>query len=327
MSMKNVILNFAKQFSWEPVVENAGRFERRGRYIVAGMGGSHLAGGILKSWKPTLPLVVHHDYGLPFPDGELRWATVIASSYSGNTEEMLDIVGTAVRKNLSVVALSTGGRLLETARERGIPYLQIPSTGIQPRSALGFSVKALLAIAGDEDGLREASDCAHALDPQSSETTGRALAERLRGSVPIIYASQRNESIAYNWKIKFNETGKIPAFWNVLPELNHNEMNGFDVKDATRELSHNFYFIFLRDPADHPRILKRMEVVEQLYKDRGLRVEVMDLVGDTAFEKIFSSLVLADWAAYYTAEGYGLESEQVPMIEEFKKLITMDNDG
>ena len=148
------------------------------------------------------------------------------------------------------------------------------------------------------------------------------LAETLKGKVPVIYSSATNKSIAYNWKIKFNETGKIPAFYNVVPELNHNEMTGFDAKESSAKLSENFHFIFLKDDSDHPQNLKRMEVMEKLYADRGFPVSVLELRGSSKIEKIFSSLVLADWAAYHTAEIYGLESEQVPMVEEFKKLVS-----
>ena len=77
----------------------------------------------------------------------------------------------------------------------------------------------------------------------------------------------------------------------------------------------------MKDPTDHPQVQKRMDITAKLYQDRGLPVEILELKGENETHKIFSSLVLADWAAFYTAEGYGLESEQVPMVEEFKGLI------
>ncbi len=118
-----------------------------------------------------------------------------------------------------------------------------------------------------------------------------------------------------------NETGKIPAFSNVFPELNHNEMTGFDRKGKTKDLSGKFCFIFLSDNADHPQNRKRFEVTKRLYEERGLVVHSLPLQGTTRSEKIFSSLLLADWVAYHTALQYGVEPEQVPMVEEFKKLI------
>ena len=127
--------------------------------------------------------------------------------------------------------------------------------------------------------------------------------------------------LAHNWKIKFNETGKVPAFCNVFPELNHHEMTGFDVQDASRHLSEKFHFVFLKDDDDHPQVQKRMDITAKLYRDRNLPVEILMLQGQSRVEKMFSSLVLADWTAYHTGEGYGLETEQVPMVEEFKGLI------
>jgi glucose/mannose-6-phosphate isomerase len=98
-------------------------------------------------------------------------------------------------------------------------------------------------------------------------------------------------------------------------------MNGFDMKDSTKELCNKFHFIILKDVEDNPKILKRMEVLEKLYKNRNLQVETIELREKDIWHKVFSSLVLADWVAYYTALGYGLDPEQVPMVEEFKKLI------
>ena len=98
-------------------------------------------------------------------------------------------------------------------------------------------------------------------------------------------------------------------------------MNGFDVKESSKALSENFKWIFIKDPDDHPSIAKRMAVLEKQLSDRGFTVEIFKLEGSGKLEKMFRSLIISDWFAYYTAEQYGLESEQVPMIEEFKKNI------
>ncbi|MBI3115000.1 MAG: hypothetical protein HYZ09_00725 [Candidatus Kerfeldbacteria bacterium] len=319
--MQDAIKGFAKQFAFTPVVAN-GPVPRKPHTIVLGMGGSHLAADILAAWQPERSLTIHSDYGLPpLPPSVLKDSLVIASSYSGNTEEVLDGFAKAQQQGLAVAALAVGGKLLELANQNNVPYVQLPDTGIQPRSALGFSLLALLKLMGNEEGLQEAAKLSQTLKPEKLEPEGRALAEQFRGKVPVIYASTPNRAIAYNWKIKLNETGKIPAFMNVIPELNHNEMNGFDARDASRELSRQFAFIFLRDRNDHSRNQKRFEVVRQQYENRGFPVTILELKGKTPLEKIFRSLLVADWFAVHTAESYGLESEQVPMIEEFKQLI------
>lgn len=328
MQMREQIIGFAEQFRYEPVIENAEKLPKAKKFLMCGMGGSALVGDMLKTYDPALPLGSHKDYNLPAVDpGTL----IIASSYSGNTEETISAYEAAMKGGHPVAAVATGGKLLELARENNVPYIKMPSTGIQPRMALGYSTLAILKLIGDEKALFEAHKVADLLKSADLEDEGKALAEKLKGHVPIIYASSRNHSVAYNWKIKFNETGKIPAFSNVFPELNHNEMTGFsarggsapggDVHNEVKEFVEKFHFIFLKDDTDHPQIKKRMDVLEKLYNDRGLSTTSYVLKGK-GFEKIFAALVMADWAAYHTAELYGLESEQVPMVEEFKKAIS-----
>jgi glucose/mannose-6-phosphate isomerase len=318
--MNEAIEKFASQFSFEPEIINADGWKASTTAIVAGMGGSHLAADLLESYDPSLRLLIHKDYGLPV-GFESQDVSLIASSYSGNTEETVSAFEEAVAKKVNVAAIAVGGKLLERARTLGAPYIQLPNTGIQPRSALGLSFRAIAKLLGREDALQESARLTTTLAPMAWKERGQELAQMLKDHVPVVYASARNFSIAYNWKIKFNETGKIPAFYNVFPELNHNEMTGFDVQEGSRPLSDRFFFVFLRDAEDHPQNLKRMDVTKKLYEDRGLPVTVVDVEGTTRLERMFGSLLVADWTAFYTAEQYGLESEQVPMVEEFKKEV------
>ncbi len=320
--MQDAIRDFPKQFSYQPVVEHADKLEQKEKIVVVGMGGSHLAGDMLARLLPSMDIHVYNDYGLPvLPAGYLENSLIICSSYSGNTEEVLETYDEAKQKGLAVAVIAKGGKLIEKAQEDGTPYVQMPDTGIQPRSALAFSLMGHLKLIGQDDMLTELSSLADAFDIEDLEKQGQELAARMKDHVPIIYSSQKNWTLAWNWKIKLNETGKIPAFHNVFPELNHNEMTGFDVQDSSKHLSDKFFVVLLKDSDDHPKTQKRMEIVERLYNDRGLKTETIELSGKTEAEKLFTSLLLADWTAVHTAELYGLESEQVPMVEEFKGLI------
>ncbi len=320
--MYQAINESAKQFSFLPKIANEENFKKASKYIIVGMGGSHLAGDLLKMIKPELDIIIHRNYGLPImPIENLKERLIILSSYSGNTEEVLDAYEEAGKLGLNRAVISIGGKLLERARKDNIPYIQMPDFNIQPRMALTLNLKSLLKFVGEEAMLKEMEKLSKTFEPKKFETEGKSLAEKLRGYVPVIYTSEENYALAYIWKIKFNETGKIPAFYNVLPELNHNEMTGFDVKDATRELSDEFYFIFLMDRDDHPKIVERMQITRKLYEDRNLKTCAIEISGENIFHKIFSTLAIADYATYFTADIYGLESEQVPMVEEFKKLI------
>lgn len=320
------IKNYAKQFEYQPLVENAAKLpsgpKKPKRFIVCGMGGSHLAADLMKAWHPELDIIVWSNYGLPpMHDAELKERLVILSSYSGGTEETIDAFNAAKAKKLRMAVVAARGKLIALAEKNNIAYVQMPDFHSQPRMATGLSLMALLALMGEKSWMAEARQLAIQLHPSREELRGKDLAKRLHGTVPIIYASTRNAAIAYNWKIKFNETGKVPAFQNVVPELNHNEMTGFDTKMKTVSLSYPFHFVFLKDGADNPRIIKRMSVMEKLMKDRGFKVEVIFLQGKTDIHKIFNALILADWTAYHTAKLYSVDPQEVPMVEEFKKLI------
>ena len=320
--MEQAIRSFHTQFAWKPAVQNAGALKRKKRFIVAGMGGSHLAANLLSLCRPKLSLSISSDYGLPpLSDADLKDSLFIASSYSGNTEETIDFAKVALKKGYAVATISVGGELLKLAEKHKLPHIILPDTGIQPRSALGFSLLALAKLIGDEKLLTELQALSKTLKPEAFEKSGKVLAQTLVGKVPVIYASTRNFPIAYNWKIKLNETGKVPAFYNVLPELNHNEMTGFDVISTTEPLSKNFHFVFLSDSADHPKIQKRMAVCRKLYEERGLSVTEVPISGASLPERMFQSLITADWTALHKAGHYGAEAEQVPMVEEFKRLI------
>ena len=319
--MKEAIKNFPNQLRFEPIIENEKALISTKNFVVCGMGGSHLAADLLKTWNPLLNLIIHHDYGLPVLTNGLNNYLIIISSYSGNTEEAIDGFHEAITKKLPVACISTGGKLLGLAIKYKKPYIKIPDTGIEPRSALGFSIVSLLKLMKEERALLEIKKTANKINMERAEKEGKILAKKLKDFIPIIYSSTRNEPIVYNWKIRFNETGKIPAFYNTFPELNHNEMVGFDGEKKIKKLLKNFYFIFLKDETDHPRILLRMEILKELLKKKGFLVEILKLEGKNIWEKVFFSLLTADWATYYIAQQYGLKAQETEIINNFKNTI------
>ena len=317
--IKQIIKKFAEQLKFNSVIENKENLREFKKIVVVGMGGSHLAADLLKAADSSLDIIIHKDYGLPaiIDDGSL----VIASSYSGNTEETIDAFKIALFKGLNLAIVSVGGELLKLAKENNIPYIQLPDVGLQPRMALGYSLKALLKLVGDEKELENLSKLTDFLDYENSKKEGEQLAQKIINKIPIIYSSANNEALALIWKIKINEGVKIPAFYNVFPEFNHNEMTSFDVIQSTKLLSDKFHFIFLKDKNDNPRIIKRMNLCQKLYEDKGFKVENLNLKGDFFFEKAFNSLLTADFCSYYLSKSYGTEPEKTPMIEEFKKMM------
>src|SRR3989344_123587 len=247
-----------EQFLWDPEIMGKPLDFAQGKWvkrvIICGVGGSNLVSWFLEMVRPDLEILIHRSYGLPVTVSKND--LIIISSYSGNTEEALDSFEKAVSGRFNVVAITMGGKLLELVKEKNIPYIQIPQTGIEPRMALGYSLIAMLKAVNDEENLIKVQEFGKNFNPENFEKEGRGFAEKLAGKTPIIYSSWNNKAIAYAWKIKFNETAKIPAFFNVFPELNHNEMVGFVAANKESKLGFekekpslniNPHFIFLKD--------------------------------------------------------------------------------
>ena len=317
--MEEAILNFANQFSWEPTIVNKNKLVPTDKFTVCGMGGSHLAAGLLKIDNPNLDLLIHRDYGLPrVPDYFLRQGLLIISSYSGNTEETLDFAEQALAEKYALAIISKGGKLIAFARKNNLPHIILPEVrfadgqvDLPPRMATGFVMTALLRLMGKEKKIGELKTANFFTAPD------KKIADEIGGRIPLFYASEQNGAIANYWKIIINETSKRPAFANVFPELNHNEMASF----ASGNHIKDFIFIFLKDEDDNPRITKRMAVTKQTLSELGGNISEINLIGGNRWEKIINSAIAAHWTAYYIARAKNLEPLATPMIEKFKKLI------
>lgn len=318
--MRDVILNFPKQF--KVGLERAEGVKVEGDFkkiVICGMGGSALPSAVLMSYLPDLavPVYVQRSYGLP-PQADEK-SLMVAISYSGNTEETISSYEKAVKKGLKVVAITTGGKLKELAGRDNLPVVLIPNTGIQPRCATGYLFAVFLKVLSNSGIIQDKSEeilkMAEALEPSRFEARGKELAKKLKDKIPVIYASDRFKALARIWKIKFNENSKIMAFWNYLPELNHNEMVGLT------NLKGNFHFIILRDKDDHPRILRRMDLTADLIREKGTSVDFVEIEGNNVLEKIFNNSLLADWVTYYLALEYNIDPVPVKIVEEFKKRL------
>lgn len=318
LMLQEVIKNFNKQFEFNPIIKNKNKLKKKNKFILVGMGGSHLSGGLAKLYNPYLDIIIHRDYNLPALNlKELKERLIILSSYSGNTEEVISSFKLCINQRLNLICISSGGKLLFLAKKYKLPFIEIPEKNIQPRYAIGYSFKALLKIVGDKKNLKDLTDLKDKLKPLKFKNKGRKIATDIKNFIPIIYSSSKNYPLSYIWKIKFNETAKIPAFCNKFPELNHNEMQGFYKK----ELFSKFYFIFLEDKDDQDIIKKRMKITKRLFKKRGIPTKTIPLKEKDIFLKIFSNILLADWTSLFLSIYYKVDPEKVPIIESFKKLL------
>ena len=283
--------------------------------IVGGMGGSALPAHALRFFDPALAIATHRDYDLP--EDASADALYVALSYSGNTAEALSFARAARERGLSLAVVASGGELLALAEEAGIPYVRVPS-GMQPRNALFYSTRALAELIVREVLVAPLAEIS--FDADAVEREAQSLAKKLKGALPIVYTSRRNGFLAHAAKINFNETAKTPAFANVFPELNHNEMQSFDTA-APEAVAALARFVLLRDPADDPRLAKRMDVFAELMRERGREVIEVPLVGSSRTEAFLRTWFLTHRAARALAEERGVDPDAVSFIEDFKKRI------
>lgn len=326
-NMRKTILNFPQQF--RVGLEAAKKMKVSGifdKVLVCGMGGSALPGDILSIWLETykigLPLYIHRNYGLP-QKTDLR-TLVICISYSGNTEETLAGFEEARGRKFKIAAIASGGKLAELCQKYKIPIAIIPQ-GLQPRMALGLQFAALMKILSNcgviENELKNILALKNLLKPQDFEAQGKKLAKNLFKKIPIIYASRDRRQLAYIWKVSLNETAKIIAEYNFIPELCHNEIVGFWKINEMQIPGKKLYTIFLRDPAAYPRILTQMEIARDLIEKEGVKTEIIEIKGKDILEKIFSNIILGFWTSYHLALLYKVDPTPIKMIEEFKKRL------
>ncbi len=297
-----------------------------GRISILGMGGSAFPGNFLKAWlqERGIEVRISRDYAVPWqldPD-EL----VFVCSFSGNTEETLAAFDDACGRTDRIVAFTAGGLLLERARARGVAHVELlkPQPDFQPRAGAGLFFGAFLAVLENVGCLTDTATTLSSLrawleSRGSIEERGRALAARIVDHIPLIYANEPLASSAGRAvKIKFNENAKIPAFFYPLPELNHNEMEGF-----TRPLA-RFVVVILRDPDLSSAMARRVRTTVAFLRSRELRVEVVDVEGSNLLEKMFGTMWLFDFVSCALAEQAGLDPLKIPMIEGFKRMLAED---
>ena len=323
--MRQIILDFPTQF--KVGVEAVKDIKIHGKFkavIICAMGGSALGGEILKTWledhKTRVPLIINRNYSLPkFVDKEYL---VLFISYSGNTEEVLSAFKEAQRKKLKIAAITSGGKLAKACKKKNVPLVLFPKN-YPPRTTLGFQFGSLVKLLFKARIIKNKEKAILSLEKELSskklEAQGKRLAKKLKNKIPLIYASDKIKEIARIWKIKFNENSKVPSFHNYLPELNHNEMVGFS--RIEKQKIGKFHALILRDAKDNPKILKRMKLTAEILRGKKIKVDFIKMEGKNTLSKIFSSLILSDWASYYLALENKIDPIPVELVEKFKKKM------
>ncbi len=298
--------------------------------VVAGMGGSALGAEFLRSWasdRLKTPLVIVRDYKLPAFVG--AHTLLIASSYSGNTEETLSALEAGKKAGAQIVIMSSGGKLKDAAVSSNYPCIEVPG-GLQPRLAVLFGAKALtqLLVAAqvlDARVLDELNDGAEwvsqhlggwTFDSPTDKNQAKQIAEQIVGHPAVIYGGPVLALPAMKWKIDFNENAKNAAFYYHLPEFSHNEFNGWLFPNDKP-----FKVVELQSSLDHPQIQKRFDVTNRLLSGKLPNPIIVKAEGETKLQQMLWALLLGDFVSAYLAFLNGIDPTPVDLIEKLKQEL------
>ncbi|MDD4860435.1 MAG: bifunctional phosphoglucose/phosphomannose isomerase, partial [Dehalococcoidales bacterium] len=301
------------------------------KIVILGMGGSAIGGDLAASLafsESRVPVTVNRDYHLPaYVD---KKTLVIASSYSGNTEETLTAFKEARKAGAKLLAATTSGELKSIVEKEKIPAF-IFGYKAQPRAALGYSLLPMLGFLQKLGFVKDKSaDVAEMLrvmrslagrineNVPSAGNPAKQLADDLHGKLSVIYGSGILSDVARRWKTQINENSKGFAFYEVLPELNHNAVVGYQYP---AELKKAIKVIMLRSPLLEPRVLLRYQITGELLAKAGVAYQYIEGEGSSALSQMMSLVLFGDYVSYYLAILYEIDPSPVAVISYLKDRL------
>lgn len=303
--------------------------------VYAGMGGSALAAQMSLSWPGyQLPFQIIRDYDIPAYVSDKTY--FIAASYSGNTEETVSAIAQAEARGAQISVITGGGKLAQLARERGYPLVLLPAIS-QPRYGGLYNFRALLLLA-EQAGVLASGNVSAELERgaafmqtaiadwlptvPAARNSAKQLALEIIGESAVIYSGPKLAPIAAKWKMNLNENAKHVAWWNQLPEFNHNEFMGWTKQPTTKP----YTVIELRSQLEHPQVQKRFVVGERLLSGLRPQPNVVAVQGNDLLEQLLWSSAYGDFVTLYVALLNGLNPTPVDLVDRFKKIMEDTNE-
>lgn len=296
--------------------------------VIAGMGGSAIGGEILRDWlrdETSISINVCNDYNLPAYTNE--HTLVFAISYSGETEETLNAFVDAIHRKCMLIAITSGGHLLSFAKKLQLPYVIVPPS-LPPRAALPYLffplpilIEKMNVLTGKRSEIEEAIRVIKMISEENSpqisteNNFSKKLALQLKDSVPVVYGFRQYGAIAHRLKTQFNENSKVPSRYEVFPELNHNEVVGWE---APENLTRIFSILLIRDRNEPDEIKNRIEATKLTALHKAGKVLEIYAKGKGKLARMFSILHLGDFISVYLAILRGVNPVPVKTIDEIK---------
>lgn len=291
--------------------------------LITGLGGSGIGGSIvaeLAAATATVPIIVNKDYHVPafVNEGTL----LIACSYSGNTEETLSAVRQALKSGAQVACISSGGELKKMAEEHGWNCLSMEG-GNPPRSMFGYSFSFLLRYLQHygiikTDVLVELEASVKLLDAEQENIMLQAdnLAKKLQNTIPHILAVGGYHGVAVRWRQQLNENSKMLCWAAEIPEMNHNELVGWEGGD------NRFSALFLRNENDYERNQKRIEIIKGIIAGKTDHLYEVWSKGSSNIQRALYLIHLGDWASYYLSELNQVDIMDIKSIDLLKSELS-----
>lgn len=290
--------------------------------LVTGLGGSGIGGTIAAQVfekQLRVPLWVNKDYFLPAFVGP--HTLLIASSYSGNTEETLQALDAAMAKGAKICCVTSGGKMAEIAQQKGLDMIRIPG-GMPPRSCFGYSFSQIPYVLAfhqliADDFRQDLSAAIALLDQEEAQIKldARSIAEQLVGKLPVIYCEARYEGVAVRLRQQINENSKMLCWHHVLPEMNHNELVGWTEPHPEAAV------LMFRCEDDYSRTQRRMEITRDVVKKFTPHYIEMAAKGSSQLQRSLYLLHLGDWVSWYIAEIKDIDATEVRVIDFLKNEL------
>ncbi len=328
--IQNLIAEFPSQLAraieiGENLQVTAPKHEIR-HLVIAGLGGSGIGGSIVKAITTDelrVPVDVLKSYEVPAYVNE--HTLLIVASHSGNTEETLTVVETALRRGAKIACATTGGRLYELAQAHGFDVAKLPLEQNCPRQYLAYLLVNQLyflmhyGLVGPhfKAELRAGLDRV-VRDNDAIKAEAKTLAAQLFGKLPFLYADNNLGALATRFQQQINENAKQLAHVNIFPEMNHNELVGWHLPAST--FAHSAV-VYLKSSFNHPRVQVRMEVCKPIFAQLAQSIYDLELRGDSLAEQTLHFIHLTDWASLYLAELNQVDSFQIEVINHLKNEL------
>jgi glucose/mannose-6-phosphate isomerase len=296
---------------------------------LVGMGGSAIGGDFAASLladELKIPMSIHRDYGLPAYVG--RDSLVIASSYSGNTEESLSAFEIAQKRGAKILVLTTGGKIGDLARAANYPTVTF-SYKAQPRAALGYSLGLVLGclvkigfvrdVGSDiEAALADLAKIEERVHEGARSNDAKRMAIELYGRIIFAYGAGVMGVMARRVKGQWNENAKNWSAFDVMSELNHNAVVGFPHPPIARDA---LMVLLLRSDRDNPRHKIRFDVTAELLDRAGIAHKTLRFGGQSMLSEILQMVMFTDYVTFYLALLNGADPSEVKSIDFLKDRL------